>query len=277
MCLAVIGVLPAERMSLEANYAWFMIANGVPIGYGGVSPLFHQANTGINIFDPFRQSEAAFLWAQCLRAFHTLFGVTRFLVNADQFGEGNAEAIRSGAFWFYHKLGFRPADPAVRELAAVEVDRLKRRRGYRSPPATLRKLATGDVYLTLPGFPRDALFDEGLLVDCSSAVTRLLAEERAGSRGAALDAIVRRVRAALGVSAMQAWPAGEQESFVRLASVVALIPDVAQWSAPDRGSLVDVMRAKGRPQERDYVRLAREHSKLRTNLTAILSRSAATF
>ena len=85
-----------------------MFSNGVPIGYGGVTTLGAQANTGVNLFESFRRSEAAFLFAQSLRAFRTLFGVTRFVVNPYQFGRDNEEALASGAYWFYDRLGFRP-------------------------------------------------------------------------------------------------------------------------------------------------------------------------
>ena len=123
--LAVIGVPPAQRLLLEANYGYLLISNGVPIGYGGVSPLFRQANTGINVFDPFRGSEAAFLWAQTLRAFRTLFGTRRFVINGYQFGAGNSEAIASGAYWFYYRLGFRPSLAENASLAAAEAERLQ--------------------------------------------------------------------------------------------------------------------------------------------------------
>ena len=147
--LAVIGVLPAQRLLLEANYGYVLLSNGVPIGYGGVSPLFRQANTGINVFDPFRGSEATYLWAQTLRAFRSLFGVRRFIVNGYQFGAGNAEAIASGAYWFYYRLGFRPTSTEHQRLAEAEAARLQAD-GGRSPAATLRQLARGDLVLDLP-------------------------------------------------------------------------------------------------------------------------------
>jgi hypothetical protein len=135
----------------------------LPIGYGGVTPLFRQANTGINIFDPFRGAEAAYLWTQMLRAFHTLYGSRRFVINAYQFGAGNAEAIQSGAFWFYYRLGFRPAQMRVRTLAAREAARMASDRRYRSDVRTLKALATGDLYLDLPGFDPDDFFDDSVV------------------------------------------------------------------------------------------------------------------
>lgn len=60
-----------------------------------------------------RGREAAWLWAGALRAFATCFGVRRFVVNPVQIGEDNADAIASGAFWFYWRLGFRPVGARI--------------------------------------------------------------------------------------------------------------------------------------------------------------------
>ena len=43
--LALIGVLPERRLSLESNYGYLLLSNGVPVGYAGVTPLYRQANT----------------------------------------------------------------------------------------------------------------------------------------------------------------------------------------------------------------------------------------
>ena len=143
VALAVIGIAPAHRLTLETNTATCCSPTAFPIGYGGVTPLFRQANTGINVFDPFRGGEAAYLWTQMLRAFHTLYGSTRFVINAYQFGAGNAEAIKSGAFWFYYRLGFRPADQAIaharvtRSGAHRERPALSQRRTHPAAPGVL--------------------------------------------------------------------------------------------------------------------------------------------
>ncbi len=71
------------------------------------------------------------LVAAVLGAAHRVFGCERFIVNPYQFGAGNAEAIRSGAFWFYYRLGFRPVDGAIAARAAREFARLSGRRGAR--------------------------------------------------------------------------------------------------------------------------------------------------
>jgi len=70
--IAVTGLSAEHRYPLECTLGFLILSNGVPIGYGGASVLFKQANTGINIFDEYRGSEAAWLWVQVMRVFHTL-------------------------------------------------------------------------------------------------------------------------------------------------------------------------------------------------------------
>ncbi len=268
--LAIVGTQPALRMSLESNYGYLLMSNGVPIGYGGVTPLWNQANTGINVFDPFRGSEAAFLWAQMLRAFQTLFGVRRFVVNGYQFGEGNSEAIASGAYWFYYRMGFRPADPSQTVLAEREFAQLQRDRSYRSSPTTLRTMSHGDLYLTLPSYRETTFVNERLLQVCGTAVTTKLAADPSLTRADALDACVERVRRALNVRTMSRWPSAERDAFLRLAPVLDLLPNIHDWSPADKADLVALARAKGSAQEQSFVLLARRHRRFWPALRRLL-------
>ena len=265
--LAVIGVAPRQRLSLESNYGYLLLSNGVPVGYGGVTALAAQANTGINIFDPFRGTEAGFLWTAMLRAFRTLFGTTRFVVNAIQFGEDNEEAIASGAYWFYWRLGFRPTDPARRRDAEAEAARLTGPRARPSSTATLRRLAVGDLVLTLPGAGRGTFFDERWLTTCASLVTRALAREDAHAHDRAAHAITTRLVRTLGVRP-ERWPHPERQAFERLAPVVSLLSGLDRWSHNDRAALVALMRAKGHAQERAFVHQAVAHPRFYPELIA---------
>jgi hypothetical protein len=249
--LAVIGVVPAQRLLLEANYGYLLLSHGVPIGYGGVSPLFRQANTGINIFDPYRGSEAAFLWAQMLRAFRTLFGVRRFIINGYQFGAGNSEAIASGAYWFYFRLGFRPSVEENVTLAAEEADRLRRQPGTKTPAAVLRRLARGDLHLDLADFDRDDAFEESLLSRLGAVVARRLARTGAGSHHAGERALVLEVERALEVRDRAHWPAAERAGFARLAPYASLL-DLGAWSGRERSALAHWLRSKGAIVEQDF-------------------------
>ena len=259
VALAVIGIARDQRLTLETNTGYLLFANGVPIGYGGVTPLFRQANTGINIFDPFRGGEAAYLWTQMLRAFRTLYGSGRFIINPYQFGAGNAEAIQSGAFWFYYRLGFRPAQMHVRKLAAREATRMASDRRYRSDVRTLKALATGDLYLDLPGFDPDDFFDEALLPQVGASAARELAKVRMWPRVQAQRRLADTVAGELGISDLGRWPAHERHGFEFLAPVVASLGVLRGWSASERDAVAAMLRAKGSPQERDFA-LAAQHA-----------------
>jgi hypothetical protein len=252
--LVVIGVLQSHRLLLEANYGYLLLSNGVPIGYGGVSPLFRQANTGINVFDPFRGSEAAFLWTQTLRAFRSLFGVRRFIINGYQFGAGNAEAIDSGAYWFYYRLGFRPASPGARRLAEEEAVRL-RGDGGRSSTATLRRLARGDLHFDLPDWDMADAFDEPALDRVGTAVAQRLSRVPVWSRTAAARVLAREVQRVLGARPEQ-WSHDEQAAFERLAPVASLLPSLPAWPSNERRALAELLRAKGETGELDFARRA---------------------
>lgn len=250
--LAVIGIARERRLTLETNTGYLLFANGVPIAYGGVTALFRQANTGINVFDAFRGSEAAYLWVQMLRAFHTLYGSRRFIINPYQFGAGNVEAIRSGAFWFYYRLGFRPSQSAMRTLAAREAQRIATDRKHRSDARTLRALASGDLYLDLAGYDPGDHFDESCLARCGARAARQLARIAGTSRRKAQQQLVAAVVRDLGVEDFEQWPAAERGGFEFLAPVFAGLPGMPDWPRPEREALAAVLRAKGLPQERAF-------------------------
>ena len=270
--LAVIGVLPAQRLLLEANYGYVLLSNGVPIGYGGVSPLFRQANTGINVFDPFRGSEATYLWAQTLRVFRSLFGVRRFIINGYQFGAGNTEAIASGAYWFYYRLGFRPTLSGHRRLAEDEAARLQRQ-GGRSRAATLRHLARGDLVLDLPDWDDADAFDEAVAGPPGNAggaaVVRAAALVPPG-RGAGAG---RRRRAGVrpSTSSMPRLRSGRRSNDSRRSRRRCRAGRPGR--APTASTLGAMLRSKGALQEAPYARSAAAHPRFFRELARVLVNS----
>jgi hypothetical protein len=52
---------------------------------------------------------------------------------------------------FYRKLGFRPGRPDLLRIVLREERKIATMPGYRTPVRTLRKLATGHLFLELPG------------------------------------------------------------------------------------------------------------------------------
>lgn len=173
--IAVFGLNKKDRYALESTMGFLILSNGVPVGYGGTSALFRQANTSINIFDEYRGSEAAYLWIQVMRVYYELFGCTRFITNPYQFGGENSEALESGAFWFHYRSGYRPVLPAIRALATRESMKMRRDRTYRSDLKTLLRLASCDMHLTLPGARASDFFDERWIETSSMLATEILA------------------------------------------------------------------------------------------------------
>jgi hypothetical protein len=142
--------LPAERrLPLRAYHAAMIYKNGVAIGYFEGLSLFERMESGFNLYYTFRDGETAWLYARTLNVMHDFTGVTAFSLDPYQIGYGNEEGIESGAFWFYRKLGFRPVRKDALQRALKEEEKIKTRKGYRTSPATLRKLAASPMILEL--------------------------------------------------------------------------------------------------------------------------------
>ena len=139
----VSDVLPEHRLPLRTYHAGLFFKNAVPIGYIETLTYRKQMEVGFNLYYTFRVGETAWLYGRLLRLFHQLLGVTLFIVDPYQLGLNNDEAIESGAFWFYRKLGFRPDDAQVAKILDKEEKRLRAQPDYRTPARTLRRLALG--------------------------------------------------------------------------------------------------------------------------------------
>jgi hypothetical protein len=143
------GIPRQWRLPRRDYYAGMYFKNGVPTGY--VEVMADREKTGVrmefgfNLYYTFRQGETAWLYARLLKLFRERYRVTTFVIDPYQIGHENEEAIESGAFWFYYKLGFRPESPAIAALAEREEKKIAARPGYRSSRATLRKLAAGTL------------------------------------------------------------------------------------------------------------------------------------
>jgi hypothetical protein len=271
LSFAAIGVAPDRRGALEATYGQLLLANGMPIGYGGFTTLFAQVNTGINVFPEFRGSESAFAFEQALRVMHAVTGNARFVINPYQFGAGNDEALQSGAYWFYYRLGFRSAQAPVRALAEREFARIRADRRYRVPIATLRTLAACDVHLDLAADAGERFFDEAWLQPLARGITAAIAGEGIDNRARALQRLCRRIATALAVR-LDEWSVLERRGFAQFAPILAQIDDLEQWPRTDRGALGELVRARWAVQERDFIARMREHERLRHALARAAQR-----
>ncbi|MGA2770034.1 MAG: hypothetical protein ABSG26_04375 [Bryobacteraceae bacterium] len=233
------GVPPEWRLPLRAYHGGMFFKNGVPAGYVEVLSLFERAEVGFNLYYTFREGESAWLYARLLRLFRQVLGVTCFSVDPYQIGLENPEAVDSGAFWFYRKLGFRPVDPKVAALTDREERRMSQTPGYRSSKRTLEKLAEGYLLFEGPSSEK-GVWDNFRVRNLGLAV------ERARAAGA-LDTA----------------------SSSGLALVLSLIPDLARWTPEEKTAAAKILRAKQSASEARYLRLMQRHPRLRTAFLAL--------
>jgi hypothetical protein len=271
--LAAIGFLPERRLLLESVYGFLILKNGVPIGYALTSALYGSSEIAYNVFETFRGGEAGAIFGRVVAAARALFGSDAFTIVPYQLGDGNEEAIRSGAFWFYQKLGFAPRDSGVRRILEAE---LRRKRGdpqHRSNAATLRRLAAANVYWTVGRERPDVL---GLLPlpNVGLAVTSFVAERFGADREAAARACSKEAAALLGVRSLRLFTPGERLAWKRWSPLIAVLPGVSRWSRDDKRRLVEVVRAKGGRRESEFVRLFDRHRRLRRAIRGLAAGAA---
>jgi hypothetical protein len=149
---------PSRRLPLRAYVAGFTLKNGVPINYIEAIGLCEWIEVGFNTFYTYRQGETAWIYAQALRCLRKLTSATTVSIYPYQIGQNNDEAIDSGAFWFYRKLGFRSGRPDLEQLAGREEQKIAADPSYRTPPRILKRLAEAHVFYELwksgPSGPR---------------------------------------------------------------------------------------------------------------------------
>jgi hypothetical protein len=259
---ALIGVAPQRRLLLESIYAFMMLKNGVPIGYGTHTMLMGSSEVAYTIFDTFRSGEAAMMLERSLALAHHLFAIDSFSLHPYQIGYNNEDAIRSGAWWFYQKLGFRPREAELLRLMRREVKRQKARASHRSSPATLRQLASSGLYLQL-GRPRDDVIGILSTGNVGLAVTRYVTRRFGGDRRKAERTCAREAAELLGVRSMADFSPGERLAWARWSPLVVILPGVSRWRREDKRALARIARAKGGPREEDYLVQFDRHQRLR--------------
>jgi hypothetical protein len=222
------GVPPAWRLPFRAYHAGMFFKNGVPAGYVELLSLFERAEVGFNLYYTFREGESAWLYARLLRLFHQALGVSCFSVDPYQIGLENPEAIDSGAFWFYRKLGFRPVDPVVAHLVAREEGRMARTPSYRSSKRTLERIAAS--YLIFEGpCAEPGAWDNFRIRSLALAVQR----------------------------------SGPNPKLSPLAQLLETLPGRARWTEAEKRAAATILRAKQSSEESRYLKQMRRHPTLR--------------
>ncbi|HEX8162235.1 MAG TPA: hypothetical protein VF538_10210 [Pyrinomonadaceae bacterium] len=269
------GVAPPRRLPLLAYHCGMFFKNGVAVGYHEGLSLCGRTEIGLNLFYTYRDGESAWTYARLMRLYRQLLGTDTFSVEPYQLGgSGNDEGVESGAFWFYRKLGFRPVVKEIARLVEAEEGRIASRRGYRTSPRRLRRLAAGHVLYETRDAERPGEWDAFRVRHVGLAVQRRMAREFGGDAGKIRDASVAEVLRALGAT-REKFDGDERRALSNLALPLALVPDLARWTDGEKRAVVRVVRAKAGRDELSYLRRLRRHARLRRAIIALGTSSRA--
>jgi hypothetical protein len=285
----------ARRLPLRAYVAGFTLKNGVPINYIEAIGLCEWIEVGFNTFYTYRQGETAWIYAQALRCLCGFTGATTISVYPYQIGQNNDEALDSGAFWFYRKLGFRSGSQDLEQLARREERKIAADPQYRTPKKTLRRLAEAHLFYELErvgfgkgttssravkaAFSNSALAAEGVsgpwdtfsTRNLGLRVNRRMAREFDGDSQRIRRASVAEVSRALNVDSSR-WNPAERQAIENWSLVLALIPNLRRWTPREKQDAVRIIRAQAGPNEMRYLRLTQRHLRLREEILRLGSK-----
>ena len=253
------GLPVGRRLPWRTYHGFLIYKNGVQVGYGDLVTFFDRGEVAFNHYPTFREGESAWIYACSLRLLRQVLGLGCFTVDPYQVGYHNEEAIESGAFWFYRKLGFRPLRPELRRLVEKEEEKIRAIPGYRTPARTLRRIASGHVIWEFPGSSAGAWDNFNI---------RKLAHDvlRHAATGGDLNQSVRRsadaLAAALGMS-FASTSAAEKTALANFGLLLAVTPGLQDWTTTETAALAEIIRAKAGPDEIAYVRHLQAHARLR--------------
>ena len=106
-----------------------------------------------------------------------------------QFGKGNEKGLKSGAFWFYYKLSFKPVNEQLRVEAAKEWKQIILRPKHKTSLQQLQAFTASNLELNLGNsYP---VIDAS---EISRAVNEMINKEFGGGRRKAFDLLSRQFR-----------------------------------------------------------------------------------
>ena len=267
---------PDRRLPLRAYVAGLTLKNGVPINYIEAIGLCEWMEVGFNTFYTFRGGEAGWIYAQVLRCLSSWMGTTVVSVYPYQLGHDNDEAIESGAFWFYRKLGFRPGRADLLKLVEREEKKIaadsESGKKYRTPARTLKRLAAGHVFYELPGSEVGA-WDTFSTRNIGLRVNRRMARDFDGDASRMCEHSRRALEKISGVKiggvSTSSWTPLEKAAFDNFALVLTDVPGLHAWTREEKEDLVRIIRAKAKPDEMLYLHLTQRHGQLRKALLTL--------
>lgn len=246
LTMALFSIDKQWRLPMESYIGFMMFKNGYPMSYGGAWLFGKRSLIGINIFEAFRGGESAFVFAQLLRTYHQAFGAEQFEVEPYQFGKNNPEGLKSGAFWFYHRFGFRPIDEKLFKLAEEEHLKIISQKGYRSPIEVLKQFTHSNLRVNF-GNEKPQLSPQHI----SYFITNVIAKQFKGDRKLAENKAKQILKEKLRLSYSK-LKGDEKTSFDKLSLYIAFCLDLDKIGAKDKANLITLIKQKG-TNEFDYI------------------------
>lgn len=259
--IALYPMIPQRRLPLESYIGYIAFKNRIPVAYGGGWIFLYRSKIGINVFPAFRGGESAFLFCQVLRLYHHHFNVKKFIVEPYQVGKNNTEGLRSGAFWFYYRFGFRPSSEKLEEVAAIEFEKIRDEKNYRTPFPVMKQLANYNLELNLSPERKYADADP---IKISEAVTQFINQRFHGNRREANEWALTKLFSQLRIRDFLSWSPGEIRAFNNLSLLACVMNDVSHLKDNDQNTLLKLLRLKGGRHERDFILAAQRYWKFLT-------------
>lgn len=255
LTIVLAGMKKNKRLSLESYIGYMAFQNGIPVAYGGGWIWGQRCRIGLSIYPSFRKGASAWLFCQVMRLYHQYFRATHFIIRPYQFGKANPEGIRSGAFWFYYKLGFRPNNTMLDNLAASEWNKKQTGQQYRTPPNILKQFTGADLEWmpgksSLPSFGADVL---------SAAITKMLNQSYQGSRKTALayaESRFKQVFSAADLRVLRSLPEKMGQSLLLL---FLFTWEIRDWNQAEKSKWLQAWALKVEGAERNHLLQIQKH------------------
>lgn len=270
---ASLGLVPESRFLIETMYVYVALQSGVPVGYMQASALLRSAEINFNVFDSFRGAQARHVLRAFLAMVHHTLGCDTFIINSQQLGQGNSEALKTGAFWFYHKFGFRPRNQDVERVMNAELKRKARDPAHRSSIATLRQLSVDYLFL-FTGRPRTRTVSTIHVGRVGAQISHYLAARFGARREEGIETCAQEAARMLGLRRPPSGSPAQREAWRNWAPLILLLPGCAHWPRAQKQALVEIVRAKGGRRESEYLLRFDAHRRLVKALLRMMERDA---
>ncbi|MBP9881883.1 MAG: hypothetical protein KBF32_00680 [Chitinophagales bacterium] len=251
-----------RRLPFDVYIGYTLFKNRLPVAYGGGWIFQQRCKIGVNVLDAYRGGESGYLFLQVLRLFNQYYSIKRFVVEPYQIGFKNTEGLKSGAFWFYYRLGFVPESETLRTVADEEFKRIMTERSYRTSLKVLKALSVDNMQLTLDSGGYQQLDTS----EISKAITGMIGKQYQGDRKKAISEAIKSAYKWLQLDDMEKSKFTANQVIENFALLLQLFPNRNDWDVVEKSALKQLILSKAFGNERDYLALFRKHRKLNETL-----------